>query len=86
MNVTERIIIASIFHLLSRNSPKLVNETSDRKSFINTTNYGNNIYLDELFALLVLKKRMKEKIVVCYETILAFAVAIIGTSTSEIRF
>ena len=29
---------------------------------------------------------MKEKIVVCYETILAFAVAIIGTSTSEIRF
>ena len=27
MNVTERIIIASIFELLSRNSPKLVKET-----------------------------------------------------------
>ena len=51
MNVTERITIASIFHLLSRNSRMLVKQTSDRKGFINTTNYNNNIYLDKLFAL-----------------------------------
>ena len=50
MNVTEGIKIASTFHLLSRNSPMLVKQTSDRKSFLNTTNYGNNIYLDKLFA------------------------------------
>ena len=85
MNVTEKIIIASIFHLLSWNSPKLVKETLDRKNFINTTNYVNNIYLDKLFALLVLNRRIKQKIVGCFETILAFAVAKIGISTSESR-
>ena len=56
MNVTERITIASIFHLLSRNSLMLVKQTSDRKGFINTTNYNNNIYLDKLFALNYLLK------------------------------
>ena len=50
MNLTERIAIASTFHLLSRNSLMLEKQTSDRKSFINTTNYGNNIYLDKIFA------------------------------------
>ena len=59
MNVTEKIIIASIFHLLSWNSPKLVKETLDRKNFINTTNNVNNIYLDKLLALLVLNRRIK---------------------------
>ena len=56
MNVTERITIASKFHLLSRNSLMLVKQTSDRKGFINTTNYNNNIYLDKLFALNYLLK------------------------------
>ena len=75
MNVTERITIASKFHLLSRNSLMLVKQTSDRKGFINTTNYNNNIYLDKLFAfakifpsrqVLVLKRRITWKIDVCY--------------------
>ena len=66
INVTERIIIASIFHLVPRNLQMLVKQTSDRKKFINTTNHGNNIYLDKLFALLVLNRRIKQKIVVCY--------------------
>ena len=34
----------------------LVKQTSDRKGFINTTNYNNNIYLDKLFALNYLLK------------------------------
>ena len=45
-----RITIAPSFHLLSCNSSMLVKETSDRKSFINTTNYGNKIYFDKRFA------------------------------------
>ena len=94
MNVTERITIASIFHLLSRNSLMLVKQTSDRKGFINTTNYNNNIYLDKLFAfakifpsrqVLVLKRRITWKIAVCYEKIVDFDITEIGISTSEIR-
>ena len=44
MNVTERVTIASKFHLLSRNSLMLVKQTSDRKVY--TTNYNSKIYLD----------------------------------------
>ena len=49
MNKTERIKIAATFHLLSRNSSMLVKEISGRNSFINTTNYRNNIVLDTRF-------------------------------------
>ena len=88
MNVTERITIASKFHLLSRNSLK---QTSDRKVY--TTNY-NNIYLDKLFIfakifpsqqVLVLKRRITWKIAVCYEKIVDFDITETGISTSEIR-
>ena len=51
---------------MPRNLQMLVKQTSDRKKLINTTNHGNNIYLDKLFALLVLNRRIKQKIVVCY--------------------
>ena len=94
MNVTERITIASKSHLLSRNLLMLVKETPDRKGFINTTNYNNNIYLDKLFAFakffprrqaLVLKRRTMWKIAVCYEKIVDFGITKTGVFTSEIR-
>ena len=89
MNVAGRITIAPTFQLLSCNSSMLAKEPSDRKSFINITNYGN-IYLDKkcVFAknfpsqqLLVLNRII---IAICYEKILAFAVAKIGISTSKL--
>ena len=92
MNVTERITIASKFHLLSRNSLMLVKQTSDRKVY--TTNYNSNIYLDKLFTfakifpswqVLVLKRRITWKIAVCYEKIADFDITETGISTSEIR-
>ena len=50
MNMTERITNARSFHLLPCNSSMLMKERFYRKSFINTTNYGNKIYLDRRFA------------------------------------
>ena len=72
----------------------LMKQTSDRSNFVNTTNYGSNIYLDKLFTffnifpnrqLLVLNRRITWKIAVCYETVLEDDVAKIEISTSEIR-